>query len=164
VRDKSRRLVMPCDGIETSIEKEPTPTWAPEHFPGAKPDWRAVHRALRAIRHSRAALDAEEMRLLREAEALQIWRPLGMVSALDYLERELGYAPRTAHPLCQGSCRLWILNSTGGQGRDALELLTKYTSKDGPPHDWSESDIASGPGKRDRHPASDVVAMVSRGG
>jgi hypothetical protein len=33
---------------------------------------------------------------LREAEALQIWRPLGMVSALDYLERVLGYAPRTA--------------------------------------------------------------------
>src|SRR6185295_18888966 len=35
-------------------------------------------------------------RWLREAEALQIWRPLGMVSALDYLERVLGYAPRTA--------------------------------------------------------------------
>jgi hypothetical protein len=51
---------------------------------------------LRAIRQSRAALDAEEMHWLREAEALQIWRPLGMVSALDYLERVLGYAPRTA--------------------------------------------------------------------
>src|SRR5262245_17626350 len=36
------------------------------------------------------------MHWLREAEALQIWRPLGMVSALDYLERALGYAPRTA--------------------------------------------------------------------
>jgi hypothetical protein len=55
-----------------------------------------VDRALRAIRRSRAALDAEEMHWLREAEALQIWRPLGMVSALDYLERVLGYAPRTA--------------------------------------------------------------------
>ncbi|HEX2685604.1 MAG TPA: HNH endonuclease, partial [Kofleriaceae bacterium] len=41
-------------------------------------------------------LDASEARWLREAEALQIWRPLGMVSALDYLERVLGYAPRTA--------------------------------------------------------------------
>src|SRR5207302_6181338 len=29
-------------------------------------------------------------------EALQIWRPLGMVSALDYMERVLGYAPRSA--------------------------------------------------------------------
>ncbi|HEX8113599.1 MAG TPA: HNH endonuclease signature motif containing protein [Kofleriaceae bacterium] len=60
------------------------------------PDWRMVDRALRAIRQRRAALDAEEARWLREAEVLQIWRPLGMVSALDYMERVLGYAPRTA--------------------------------------------------------------------
>src|ERR1044071_8681298 len=49
-----------------------------------------------AIRQRRAMLDADEARWLREAEALQIWRPLGMVSALDYMERVLGYAPRTA--------------------------------------------------------------------
>src|ERR1051325_10770544 len=53
-------------------------------------------RALRTIARRRAALDAEEARWLREAEELQIWWPLGMVSALDYLERVLGYAPRTA--------------------------------------------------------------------
>ena len=47
-------------------------------------------------RGKRSALDAEEARWLREAEALQIWKPLGMVSALDYMERILGYAPRTA--------------------------------------------------------------------
>src|SRR5215831_1588792 len=61
-----------------------------------RPDWRVVDRALRGIRARRAALDVEEARWLREAEALQIWRPLGMVSILDYLERVLGYAPRTA--------------------------------------------------------------------
>ncbi|HMG52959.1 MAG TPA: HNH endonuclease signature motif containing protein [Kofleriaceae bacterium] len=55
-----------------------------------------MDRALRAIRKRRAALDADEARWLRQAEALEIWRPLGMVSALDYLERVLGYAPRTA--------------------------------------------------------------------
>src|SRR4029077_12464767 len=59
-------------------------------------DWRTVDRALRAIRGKRAVLDVEEARWLRAAEDLQIWRPLGMVSALDYLERVLGYAPRTA--------------------------------------------------------------------
>ena len=59
-------------------------------------NWRTVDRALRAIRGKRAALEAEEARWLRIAEDLQIWRPLGMVSALDYLERVLGYAPRTA--------------------------------------------------------------------
>jgi hypothetical protein len=33
---------------------------------------------------------------LREAELLQLWRPLGMVSIFDYMERVLGYAPHTA--------------------------------------------------------------------
>ena len=59
-------------------------------------DWRTVDRALRTIARRRAALDAEEARWLREAESLEIWRPLGMVSAIDYLERVLGYAPRAA--------------------------------------------------------------------
>src|SRR5690349_352761 len=59
-------------------------------------EWRTVDRALRAIAAKRAGLDAEELRWLREAEALQIWRPLGMVSALDYLERIFGYTPRVA--------------------------------------------------------------------
>src|ERR1044071_3879415 len=85
-------------GIEdVGAEIAPAPTWAHEPPPrNAGLDWKAVDRALRSIRQRRAALDAEEARWLREAEALQIWRPLGMVSALDYLERILGYAPRTA--------------------------------------------------------------------
>jgi hypothetical protein len=62
----------------------------------AEPRWRVVDRALREIAARRAALDAEEARWLREAEELQIWRQLGMVSALDYLERALHYSPRTA--------------------------------------------------------------------
>jgi hypothetical protein len=90
---------MLCNGTSTCSETdaEPVPTWACEaRRSDAVVDWRTVDRALRAIRRSRTALDAEEMRWLREAEALQIWRPLGMVSALDYLERVLDYAPRTA--------------------------------------------------------------------
>src|SRR4029079_5665083 len=72
------------------------PTWASVQEPETTPDWHTVDRALRAIAQRRAALDADEARWLRQAEALQIWRPLGMVSAIDYLERVLGYAPRTA--------------------------------------------------------------------
>ncbi len=60
-------------------------------------DWREVDRALRRIALRRGALDAEEARWLREAERLQIWRQLGMVNALDYLERVLGYTPHAAH-------------------------------------------------------------------
>ncbi|HEX7838441.1 MAG TPA: HNH endonuclease signature motif containing protein, partial [Kofleriaceae bacterium] len=81
---------------ESGIELDPALAWTPTERPDTKLDWRTVDRTLRAIRRSRAALDAEEARWLREAEALQIWLPLGMVSALDYLERVLGYAPRTA--------------------------------------------------------------------
>jgi hypothetical protein len=80
----------------TMSEVLAAPPWAPDSPPRGHLDWRTVDRALRAIRQRRATLDAEEARWLREAEALQIWRPLGMVSALDYLERVLGYAPRTA--------------------------------------------------------------------
>ncbi|MGE5181723.1 MAG: HNH endonuclease [Acidobacteriota bacterium] len=60
------------------------------------PTWDEVHHALVAIARRRAALDAEEASWLREAEAQQIWRPLGMVSALDYMERALGYSPHAA--------------------------------------------------------------------
>ena len=82
--------------MEAAVDVQAAPTWAPAQGPETTPDWHTVDRALRAIAQRRAALDADEARWLRQAEALQIWRPLGMVSALDYLERVLGYAPRTA--------------------------------------------------------------------
>jgi hypothetical protein len=90
-------MVMLREGMEETLtDVEPVLTWARGNPQEDAADWRTVDRALRAIRTRRAALDAEEARWLREAEALEIWRPLGMVSALDYLERVLGYAPRTA--------------------------------------------------------------------
>src|SRR5215831_17342755 len=88
---------------ETIVDNHDAPTWAQE-----KQDWKAVDRALRSIARRRAALDADEARWLREAEALQIWRPLGMVSALDYMERTLGYAPRAAQE------RLRVARALGG--------------------------------------------------
>jgi hypothetical protein len=51
---------------------------------------------LRTIARRRAGLDAEEARWLREAERCQLWRELGMVNAIDYLERVFGYSPQTA--------------------------------------------------------------------
>ena len=82
--------------LEAAVEIEAAPTWAPENKYEAQTDWQSVDRALRTIAGRRAALDADEARWLREAEAIQIWRPLGMVSALDYMERVLGYGPRVA--------------------------------------------------------------------
>jgi hypothetical protein len=59
-------------------------------------DWQTVDHALRGIARRRAALDVEEARWLREAERLEIWKPLGMVGALDYCDRVLGYTPHAA--------------------------------------------------------------------
>ena len=60
------------------------------------PSWEQVDATLRWIAERRAALDAEEAKWLREAETLQLWKQLGMVSMMDYMERVLGYAPHTA--------------------------------------------------------------------
>jgi hypothetical protein len=75
----------------TEIADEVAPTWTQNDG-----RWREIDRALRKIARRRAALDADEARWLREAETLQIWRELGMVLALDYMERVLGYGPRAA--------------------------------------------------------------------
>lgn len=93
MRNMDRRAFVLHDA---EVEVATAPTWAFE--PGTKVphDWQTIDRALRTITLRRAALDADEARWLREAEACQIWRPLGMVSALDYMERILGYKPRTA--------------------------------------------------------------------
>src|SRR5512140_463816 len=81
---------------EAAAEVEIVPTWAPDNQHDIRNDWQLVDHALRTIAQRRAALDADEARWLRQAEALQIWQPLGMVSALDYMERVLGYRPRSA--------------------------------------------------------------------
>ena len=55
-----------------------------------------IDRELRGNAARRAALDAHELFWLREAERVQIWKPLGMVSLLDYMDRVLGHNPETA--------------------------------------------------------------------
>jgi hypothetical protein len=64
-------------------------------------DWKAIDRSLRRNAKWRAAIDADDARLLREAERVQIWQPLGMVNMTDYLERVLGWGPRTAQQRMQ---------------------------------------------------------------
>jgi hypothetical protein len=59
-------------------------------------EWTRVDQKLRGIAARRAALDAEEAHLLRYAEELKLWRGYGYASLLEYMERAMGYAPRTA--------------------------------------------------------------------
>ncbi|HEY4176090.1 MAG TPA: HNH endonuclease [Kofleriaceae bacterium] len=74
--------------------------------------WQQVHDELVRITKRRAELDADELRWLVEAERLQIWKPFGMVSMIDYMERVLGYAPRTAQHRIQAGRALSTLPET----------------------------------------------------
>ena len=78
LRDGSRDVVS---------DEHPIARWERSSQPAAtadQVDWREVHGHLHRNARQRAALDANEAFWLREAERLQIWRPLGMVSILDY--------------------------------------------------------------------------------
>ena len=59
-------------------------------------DWQSVHRRLKRVAKKRAALDREELALIREAIRIALWRHLGLTGIRDYLERECGYGPHVA--------------------------------------------------------------------
>ena len=107
LRDGSRVLVedMACEGSSVGVGSRTVTA--------KRVDWREADRQLRANARQRAALDADEAFWLREAERLRIWTALGMVSMVDYLERVLGYGPRT------GQDRLRVARALG-----ALPVLT----------------------------------------
>src|SRR5690606_16014193 len=79
-----------------SERREDTGAEPPPPAPTEGEPWRAVHHQLIGSAKRQCELDAEQLELLREAERLEIWRPLGMVSMLDYMERVLGHNPETA--------------------------------------------------------------------
>jgi hypothetical protein len=58
--------------------------------------WIDLDRQLRSVARRRAALDHEELTLIREALRVQLWRPLGMTSMREYMEVVLGYSPHVA--------------------------------------------------------------------
>jgi hypothetical protein len=61
------------------------------------PAWMRLHGEMKSATRRRCAWDAEHARHLREAEAMQLWNHFGYISILEYLEREHGIEPRTAH-------------------------------------------------------------------
>jgi hypothetical protein len=58
--------------------------------------WKVIDREMRRVAKRRAALDAEEAKLLVEAKRAEIHKHLGYGSFAEYLERVCGYAPKTA--------------------------------------------------------------------
>jgi hypothetical protein len=59
-------------------------------------EWQDVDRELRSIARRQSGLDAELMIALRAAERLRLWREVGCISMMEYLERVFGYSPRVA--------------------------------------------------------------------
>jgi hypothetical protein len=126
-------------------------------------DWREVDAALRSIARRRAALDVEEARWLRDAERLQIWRPLGMVSALDYLERVLGYTPHAANErlrVARALGDLPQLESAFAQGELGFSALRELTRVATPETQDAWRDAAAGKNVRE---IEDLVAGHQRG-
>jgi len=72
-------------------------TWVTRACEVGEPEtWQSVHARLKRIAKRRAALDREELELIREAIRIAIWRHLGMTSIREYLEHECGYGPHVA--------------------------------------------------------------------
>jgi 5-methylcytosine-specific restriction endonuclease McrA len=59
-------------------------------------NWQDIDHALRELARCRAALDADEARLLCIAIRAEVWRAVGKGSLLEYLEDVLGHSPRNA--------------------------------------------------------------------
>ena len=59
-------------------------------------EWKRVHARLRRIAKKRAALDREELQLIRAAIRIALWRHLGATNIREYLENECGYGPHVA--------------------------------------------------------------------
>lgn len=97
--------------------------------------WQSVDDALREISKRRGALDGLEARWLREALRVKIWRELGYVSMADYLERRLGYAPRTASDRVRVAMALEDLPQIakaleGGLPHSAVRELTRVATRE----------------------------------
>jgi hypothetical protein len=110
-------------------------------------DWREIDGALQRIGKQRAALDAEEAAWLVRAARVQIWRKLGFVSLLDYLERRCDYAPRTARDRIRVAFELEDLPgltaalATGELGFSSIKELVRVVT---PEHEAEWLDKARG--------------------
>jgi hypothetical protein len=86
-------------------------------------DWRTIDRTLRGLAQQRCALDAEEARWLRAAYRVQIWREVGCVHMVDYMERFLGYGVRNAQERLKIALALETLPGVAGAlGAGALPM------------------------------------------
>ncbi len=116
--------------LEAAVEIEAAPTWGPENKYSAQTEWQSVDRALRTIVGRRAAIDADEARWLREAEAIQIATAGAQVGAAIHSNAHVGaVANRNAHVGAPTKLDAAIL---GTQVKEALVGRSRLEAGDGP--------------------------------
>jgi hypothetical protein len=93
-------------------------------------DWQNIDSNLRRLAKARAALDVEEARWLRAAEAAEVHLYFGCSSVVEYLEVALGYTPkvaverlRVAHALAE----LPVTEAAFGDGRLTFSAVRELT-------------------------------------
>jgi len=98
--------------------------------------WREAHDTLVGIAKRRGGLDAEEATWLLIARREQVHVPLGFGSFLEYLERTLGYRPRTAIERLRVAEELETLPATrellagGGISYSAVREMSRVAEPD----------------------------------
>ncbi len=135
------------DGARGFDAKEMWTASMPSKLASEDEAWRACDQRLRRNAKRRASLDAEECELLRDAERLQIWRPLGMVSMIDYMERVLGYPPETAQKRLRVARRLGelpVLSDALREGTLSFSAVRELTRVATPATEVAWRDAAAG--------------------
>ncbi len=92
--------------------------------------WRAVDRDLRANARRRAKFDANELWLLREADAHEVHRKLGHPTLVQYMTTELGYKAHTAFEYVRVACALRdlpLLTEALGDARTSFGVVRELT-------------------------------------
>src|SRR5206468_30842 len=94
---------------------------------------------------------------------VQIWKPLGMVSILDYMERRLGYAPHTAYERLRVARALGDLPATeaalerGELSHSAVRELTRVATAE------TEGEWIAAAGDKNNRQIEDLVAGHRKG-
>jgi hypothetical protein len=117
--------------------------------------WEVVDGHLRRVAKRRATLDADEARWLRRAEVVQVWKPLGMVNLLDYMERTHGYSPHAAQErlrVARALAGLPMLERAFARGRLGYSAVRELTRVATPTTEGAWVKAAVGKTLRDLEP------------
>ncbi len=107
-------------------------------------DWRRAHAELLRIASDRVMLDRDEGRWLLVAQRAGVHRRLGFATFAEYVERVLGYGPRTTEEKLRVAAALEQLPALAASelSWSALRELTRVATPDTRARGWRRRRIA----------------------